>query len=74
MKTAQWTSTQRMRTKDFRRPKWLSAVVDFPNAFGLNDSETSHFSGIVRLKKMYPLIYRRVLHNVSLREKVFLGL
>lgn len=51
MKTTQWTSAQRMRTKDFRRPKWLSAFVDFPNVIGLNDSETSHFSGIVRLKK-----------------------
>ena len=43
-----------------------------PNGFN-SDGETSHFTGVVTLKKMYPLIYRRLFHNVSLWEKVFLG-
>ena len=43
-----------------------------PNGFN-SDSETSHFAGFVTLRKMYPLIYRRLFHNVSLWEKVFLG-
>ena len=38
-----------------------------------SDSETSHFAGVVMLKKNYPLIYGRLFHNVSLWEKVFLG-
>ena len=38
-----------------------------------SDSKTSHFVRVVTLKKMYPLIYRHLFHNVSLWEKVFLG-
>ena len=33
-------------------------------------SETNHF---MEVEEMYPLIYRRLFHNVSLWEKVFLG-
>ena len=43
-----------------------------PNGFN-SDSETSHFMGVVTLRKIYPLIYRHLFHNVSLWEKVFLG-
>lgn len=56
VKTAQWPSAQRMRYKDFGRTKWLTAVVDFPKVIELNDSETSHFPGVVTLKKNYPPI------------------
>ena len=53
------------------------ALIDFRNVIGLNgsnsDSETSHFAGVVTLKKNYLLIYRQLYHNVSLWEKVFLG-
>lgn len=52
VKTAQWPSAQRMRYKDFGRTKWLTAVVDFPKVIELNDSETSHFPGVVTLKKI----------------------
>ena len=53
------------------------ALLGFWNMIGPNgfnsDSEMSHFAGVVTLRKMCPLIYRRLFHNVSLWEKVFLG-
>ena len=62
-----------MGIKQFNR----AALLDFRNVIGPNGfnsySETSHFVGVVMLRKMYPLIYRRLFHNVSLWEKVFLG-
>ena len=61
-----------MGNKQFNR----AVLLGFWNVIGPNgfnsDSETSHFAEVVTLRKMYLLIYRRLFHNVSLWEKVFL--
>lgn len=49
--------------------------MDFPNVIGQkgsdSDSEASHFSGVVKLKEMSPLIYRHLIRHVSQWEKGF---
>ena len=53
------------------------AFLDFPiiQVMGLNESNSDSETVVlvVMLKKMDPLIYRSLLQNASLLEKVFLG-
>ena len=55
----------------------FAAPVDFPNVIGPNesnpDSEKSHFSVVLTLKKKDPQSYRRLFPYVSEWEKVKLS-
>lgn len=54
---------------------WLFLMLEkLSDKNGSNpDSGTSDFTGAVTLKEIYPLIYRRLFHIVSLWKNIFMG-